>query len=89
VKWDETRSVGQLQPDLIAQVWDRSPQVLAYIASLGYAEVADGVWVAEQTDRVDVPALVRGLHELGVADASVPGEWQPRDDGQPVRPCQQ
>ncbi|NOT25808.1 MAG: hypothetical protein HOP16_06855 [Acidobacteria bacterium] len=44
-KWDNAHSIGELKPDYILELWDRSPESLAYVTGLGYSEMPNGIFV--------------------------------------------
>jgi len=66
VKWDYAYSIGQLQPDLIDELFippDKSVVAgdLASMSAWGYREVISAVYVHEGTTRVNTPLLLERL----------------------------
>jgi hypothetical protein len=52
-KWDYRYSIGQLRPDVVAELWHASESDVAAIESWGYVRVAPWVFVRADSARVD------------------------------------
>ena len=58
-KWDYAYSIGELRPDVVAQLWHASDDDAKAIERWGYVRLAPWVFVRADSDRVDRPAVKR------------------------------
>src|SRR5258708_30341874 len=56
-KWDYGYSIGQLRPDVVAQLWHASEVELRAIEGRGYIRLAPWVFAREDSTRIDRAAL--------------------------------
>ena len=56
-KWDYDYSIGQLRPDVVAQLWHASQVDLRAIESWGYIRLAPWVFARADSTRIDRAAL--------------------------------
>ena len=56
-KWDYAYSIGQLRPDVVAELWHATPSDVAAIESWGYVRLAPWVFVRADSAQVDRLAL--------------------------------
>ncbi|GAC1452928.1 MAG: hypothetical protein PVSMB1_00940 [Gemmatimonadaceae bacterium] len=79
-KWDYPYSIGELRPDVVAELWHASQRDVSGIESWGYVQVAPWVFVRADSTRVDRSAvketactiLRRDPFLLGSAERLVP-----------------
>jgi arabinofuranosyltransferase len=60
-KWDYSYSVGDLRPDVVAQLWRPSSADLAAFRAWGYRRLGSGFYVRRGDDAVAAAALVKKL----------------------------
>jgi len=58
-KWDYAYSIGQLEPDVVAELWHASDDDVKQIESWGYVRLAPWVFVRADSARVDRGAVKR------------------------------
>jgi len=65
-KWDYMHSIGDLRPDVVAQLWIRSDRDLCALRGWGYRQIAPDVWVNDRARVVDEVSLARAVSNLGL-----------------------
>ena len=56
-KWDYSYSIGQLEPDVVAELWRASEDGMKRIEGWGYVRLAPWVFVRADSERVDRAAV--------------------------------
>lgn len=64
-KWDYAYSIGALRPDVVADFWPRQPDDLARLASWGYTEYGQDIFVRDDSRLVDRARLARLVAQRG------------------------
>ncbi len=72
-KWDYAHSIGDLRPDLVAQLWHASEDDMRRIEGWGYVRLAPWVFVRADSTRVDRAGVKRSACAVLREDAFVLG----------------
>jgi hypothetical protein len=72
-KWDYAYSIGELRPDVVAQLWHATDDDVAAIERFGYRRIGPWVFVRNDSPRVDADALQRISCALLAGDPFVLG----------------
>ena len=72
-KWDYAYSIGDLRPDVVAQLWHANDDDIRRIEGWGYVRLAPWVFVRADSDRVDRAAVKRVACTVLRADPFVLG----------------
>ena len=75
-KWDYGYSIGQLRPDVVAQMWHATPVDFQAIESWGYIRLAPWVFARADSTRVDRAALKEAACTILGEDPLVLGSVQ-------------